>query len=63
MNLGIKEQYEYNDAYQKENIQRVVVKFNRRVERDQELLEHLKEQTECSVQEYIKRAIEEKMNK
>lgn len=61
--MGIKEQYEYNDAYQKENIQRVVVKFNRRVERDQSILDHLKTQEECSVQEYIKRAVEEKMNK
>lgn len=63
MHLGIKEQYEYNDSYQKENIQRVVVKFNRKSERDQNILDHLKEQTECSVQEYIKRAVEEKMNK
>jgi len=67
MHLGIKEQYEYNDAYQKENIQRVVVKFNRKNERDQKILDHLYRQRDSeegkSVQEYIKRAVEEKMNK
>lgn len=67
MHLGIKEQYEYNDAYQKENIQRVVVKFNRKSERDQNILDHLYRQRDSedgmSVQEYIKRAVEEKMSK
>lgn len=67
MHLGIKEQYEYNDAYQKENIQRVVVKFNRKNERDQKILDHLYRQRDSedgtSVQEYIKTAVEEKMSR
>lgn len=54
---------QYIEDWQKENIQRVVVKFNRKSERDQSILDHLKTQEECSVQEYIKRAVEEKMNK
>lgn len=67
MRLGIKEQYEYNDAYQKENIQRVVVKFNRKNERDQKILDHLQKEKQKkngkSIQEYIKTAVEEKMSK
>ena len=69
MRLGIKEQYEYNDAYQKENIQRVVVKFNRKNERDQLLLDRLYEAREndptgkTSIQSYIKDCIEADMNK
>lgn len=55
------------DAYQKENIQRVVVKFNRKNERDQRILNYLYAQKKasdgCSVQEYIKRAIAERMNR
>lgn len=54
---------QYIEDWQKENIQRVVVKFNRKSERDQNILDHLKEQEECSVQEYIKRAVEEKIGK
>ena len=67
MELGIKEQYKYNDAYQKENIQRVVVKFNRKNERDLKILDHLQKEKQKkggdSIQEYIKKAVEDKMNK
>ena len=53
------------DAWQKENITRVVVKFSKKNERDQEILEHLRKHKENggSIQGYIKEAIEEKMNK
>lgn len=57
--MGIKEQYEYNDAYQKENIRRVVVKFNKKMLRDQKLLEHL--DSKESIQGYIKDLIEADM--
>lgn len=65
--MGIKKQCEYNDAYQKENITRVVVKFNKQSQRDEKILDHLyklREQKKIkSIQEYIKQAVEEKMNK
>ena len=53
------------DAWQKANITRVVVKFSKKNERDQMILEHLRKHKENggSIQRYIKEAIEEKMNK
>ena len=59
--MGIKEQQEYNDNYQKENIRRIVVKFNKKMERDQKLLEHL--DGTGNIQGYIKKLIEADMEK
>lgn len=64
--MGIKEQQEYNDNYQKEYIRRIVVKFNKKMERDQKLLEHLLKhqgKKDDSVQSYIKKLIEADMEK
>lgn len=72
--MSIQKQYDYNDAYQKENIQRVVVKFNKKNERDQKILDHLykvKQESDkekdpdkkTSIQSYIKDVIEADMNK
>lgn len=60
MLMGIKEQYEYNDAYQKEHITRVVVKLNDVTDGD--IIEHLKHINEKR-QPYIKRLIREDMQK
>jgi len=49
------------DAWQKENITRVTVKFSKKSERDQKILAHLQKQK--SMQKYIKDALEEHMNK
>lgn len=53
------------DAYQKENITRTVVKFNKQSERDLKILDHLynHKRNGGSMQEYIKQAVEEKMSK
>lgn len=59
--MSLQKQYEYNDQYQKENILRVVVKFNKKNERDCKIYEHLKSQP--STQEYIKRVVESDMKK
>lgn len=58
--MSLQKQYEYNDAYQKENIKRVVVNLNRKTDAD--ILEHLENITERR-QTYIKRLIREDMYK
>lgn len=57
MQLGIKEQYEYNDAYQKEHIKRVVVKLNDKT--DMDIIRHLQQKNDAGerTQTYIKRLI------
>lgn len=53
---------DYNDAYQKEHIKRIVVKLNDVT--DSELIDHLKKvNKEEKTQTYIKRLIREDMNK
>lgn len=49
------------DAWQKENITRVTVKFSKKSERDQKILAHLRKQE--SMQKYIKDALEEKIER
>lgn len=65
--MAEKDRLQYISDWQKENYQRLVVKFNRKSERDLKILNHLYEQRQeeggDSIQEYIKKAIEEKMSK
>ena len=58
--MGLKKQYEYNDAYQKEHITRMVVKLNDLT--DQDIIDHLAAIDEKR-QTYIKRLIREDMAK
>lgn len=59
--MGIKEQYEYNDAYQKEHIKRVVVKLNDLT--DMDIIRHLQRVNDDGerTQTYVKRLIREDM--
>lgn len=59
--MGIKEQYEYNDAYQKEHIKRVVVKLNDLT--DMDIIRHLQRVNDGGerTQTYVKRLIREDM--
>ena len=61
MLMGIKEQYEYNEAYQKEHIKRVVVKLNDKT--DMDIIQHLQQVNDAGerTQTYIKRLIREDM--
>ena len=61
MLLSIRKQYEYNDAYQKEHIKRVVVKLNDQTDTD--ILNHLQSVNDSGekTQTYIKRLIREDM--
>lgn len=58
--MSLQKQYEYNEAYQKENIKRVVVNLNRKTDAD--ILDHLDKINERR-QTYIKRLIREDMQK
>lgn len=53
-------QYEYNDKYQKENIKRIVVKLNRKIESDKQMIDYLA--SKDNVQGYIKDLIRADMN-
>lgn len=61
--MGIKEQYEYNHAYQKEHIKRVIVKLNDQT--DMDIIRHLQQVKDDGekTQTYIKRLIREDMQK
>ena len=65
--MAEKDRLQYISDWQKENYHRLVVKFNRKSERDQRILNHLYEQRQeedgDSIQEYIKKAMEEKMSR
>lgn len=58
--MSLQKQYEYNEAYQKENIKRVVVNLNKKTDAD--ILDHLGKINERR-QTYIKRLIREDMQK
>lgn len=68
--MSIKKQYDYNDAYQKEHIKRIVVKLNDLT--DMDIIRHLQRVNDGLVpskkekektQTYIKRLIREDMEK
>ena len=63
MLLSIKKQYDYNDAYQKEHIKRIVVKLNDQT--DMDVIRHLQKVNDNGerTQTYVKRLIREDMQK
>ena len=63
MLLSIRKRYEYNGAYQREHIKRIVVKLNDQT--DMDVIRHLQKVNDNGerTQTYVKRLIREDMQK